>query len=62
VDDPQNRDLKPITVYLPEELIVRLKAQAAVTRDSISGVVRRELMRPRVEGRDQSARADSPRA
>lgn len=50
----QKRDLIPVTVYLPRELKARLREQADRTHDSISTVIRRELLRPRVEGRDQS--------
>lgn len=54
----QKRDLQPVTVYLPPDLIAALEKMAAVSRDSVSAIIRRELMKPRVEGRDRSARAD----
>lgn len=48
----QRRDLIPITVYLPPELIDRLRRQAAATHESMSNIVRRELMLPKVAGGD----------
>lgn len=50
----QERDLKPITIYLPEDLIVSLKRQALKSHDSVSSIIRRELLRPRVAGGDQA--------
>jgi len=49
----QKRDLKPITVYLPDDLIATLKHQASSSHDSVSTIVRRRLLQGEVVGRDR---------
>lgn len=47
--------LVPITIYLPDGLIESLKARAAREYESVSGIIRRQLLRPEVSGGDQGS-------
>jgi hypothetical protein len=56
MDMPQKRHLEPITIYLPPDVIRQYKRLAIQTHDSVSNLIRRDILRGSVSGQDRPVR------